>query len=163
MRTLHHQYLQLHQHRITSSTRRAPHPPPLRLVLPRPPMVIITMAGTPHICTSLTVPVAIILPVTFLHNTIPTGLPITPFSRAFIAFFSYKSRVHPLFCIFRPPRSVSQMTQVLASSTAAPRPFVCEECGMNFSRQHGSFFLFSFFLFLFFGLSGFTHSFKAII
>ena len=78
----------------------------------------------------------IILPVAFLSNTIPTGLPIAPFNCAFITLFSYKPRFHPLFS----SRSSSALSQPLVPSSITPRPFVCEVCGMDFSRQHGSFY-----------------------
>lgn len=138
------QYLQSRQHQhqrqITSFISRAPRPHPLRLVLPRPSLVI-TIIGNPRIHTNPTAPVAITLPLTFLHNITLKGLLITPFSRAFIASSAYRPDFHPFFFIFHSPapRPVSQISQALASSTTAPRPFVCEECGMNFSRQHGSF------------------------
>ncbi len=141
------QYLRLRQHQITSLISRAPRPHPLRLVRPRPLMAI-TIAGNTRIHTNRTAPMAITLPLIFLHNTTPKDLLITPFSRAFIASPAYGPDIHPFFLYFySPPRSVTQMGQALASSTTAPRPFVCEDCGMNFSRQHGSFCL---------GLSDFT-------
>ena len=95
VRTL-HQCLQLHQRRITSFLSRAPRPPPLQLVLPRPPPAITTTTGSTRIRTNPTA----ILPVTFLPNIVPTGLPIIPFSRAFIALISSKPRFHPFFYIF---------------------------------------------------------------
>lgn len=79
-----HQYLQLRQHQITSLISRAPRPHPLRLVQPRPLMAI-TIAGNTRTHTNPTARVAITPPLTFLHNTTPKDLLITPFSRAFIA------------------------------------------------------------------------------
>jgi hypothetical protein len=145
VRTL-HQYHRLRQRQITSLISRALRPHPLRRVLPRPLMAI-TIAGNTRTHTNPTAPAAITLPLTFLPNIILKGLLITPFSRAFIAASAYRPDFHPFSISYSPPRSVSQMSQALASSTTAPRPFVCEDCGMNFSRQHGSFFL---------GLSDFT-------
>jgi len=101
VRTL-HQCPQLHHlNKITSLISQAPRPPPLRLVLPRPLMAI-TTAGNPRIHTNPTALVAITLPLTSPPNTTPKGLPMTPFSRAFIALPSYKLGSHPFFYILQP-------------------------------------------------------------
>jgi len=94
-----HQCLQLRQRQITSLIRRAPRPHPLRLVLPRPLLAIITMAGNPRKHSNPTAPVAITLPLTFLPNTIPKDLLITPFSRAFIASSAYNPDFHPFYIL----------------------------------------------------------------
>lgn len=95
----HHQYLQLHQHRITSLISRAPRPHPLRLARPRPLMAI-TIAGNTPIHTHLTARVAITPPLIFLRNTTPKDLLITPFNRAFIASPAYRPDFHLFFYIF---------------------------------------------------------------
>lgn len=134
MRTLHHQCPQLPQRQITSLISRAPRPHLLRPVLPLPIMAI-TTTGKPRKRTN---PTASILPRAFLPNTTRT---VTPFCRAFVVLSEYKSEFHPYFYIsYSPPRTV--MCSDVASPTAAARPYICEECGMSFARQHGSCFCF---------------------